>query len=278
MMLSMTGYGKGSANDGKIFVDVEVKSVNSRYLDISLRLSSPLLDRETELREWIRNKIKRGKLSIVIGIKRNGIEEGISDIDEEKLKSYLSFIKKIKKVSKIDEKVKLEHLLYNKEIFLSKSEVFSETEFNLIKEALDNALSNLIKMEKNEGKELTKDLKKRIKIIEEKLDNIEKDRDAGIQEYFQKHFVNISIDIEGDVEMVNFKGINTKQKDFAFKENRVRATPVIAFFDLNGKRIHRHIGKTNGVQEFLWMGEYIVEGAYKEMPFIRYKRKKRQKK
>jgi len=186
MMLSMTGYGKGSANDGKIFVDVEVKSVNSRYLDISLRLSSPLLDRETELREWIRNKIKRGKLSIVIGIKRNGIEEGISDIDEEKLKSYLSFIKKIKKVSKIDEKVKLEHLLYNKEIFLSKSEVFSETEFNLIKEALDNALSNLIKMEKNEGKELTKDLKKRIKIIEEKLDNIEKDRDAGIQEYFQK--------------------------------------------------------------------------------------------
>ncbi len=99
-----------------------------------------------------------------------------------------------------------------------------------------------------------------------------------VQEYFQKHFVNISIDIEGDVEMVNFKGINTKQKDFAFKENRVRATPVIAFFDLNGKRIHRHIGKTNGVQEFLWMGEYIVEGAYKEMPFIRYKRKKRQKK
>lgn len=99
-----------------------------------------------------------------------------------------------------------------------------------------------------------------------------------VQEYFQKHFVNISIDIEGDVEMVNFKGINTKQKDFAFIENRVRATPVIAFFDLNGKRIHRHIGKTNGVQEFLWMGEYIVEGAYKEMPFIRYKRKKRQKK
>lgn len=98
-----------------------------------------------------------------------------------------------------------------------------------------------------------------------------------VQEYFQKHFINISVDIEGDIEMVNFKGKTIKQKDFAFKEHRVRATPVIAFFDLNGKRVHRHIGKTNGVQEFLWMGEYVVEGAHKEMPFIKYKRKKRQK-
>jgi len=100
---------------------------------------------------------------------------------------------------------------------------------------------------------------------------------SEIQEYYRKHFLNIVIDIEGDVEMTNFKGETVKQKDFAFKEHRVRATPVIAFFDLNGKRIHRHIGKTNGVQEFMWMGEYIVSGAYKDMPFIRYKRKMRDK-
>jgi len=101
---------------------------------------------------------------------------------------------------------------------------------------------------------------------------------SEIQDYYRKHFLNIVVDIEGDVEMTNFKGETVKQKDFAFKEHRVRATPVIAFFDLNGKRIYRHIGKTNGVQEFLWMGEYIVSGAYKETPFIRYKRKMRNKK
>jgi thioredoxin-related protein len=96
-----------------------------------------------------------------------------------------------------------------------------------------------------------------------------------VQDYYRKHFINISVDVEGDVEMVNFKGQSVKQKDFAFKENRVRATPVIAFFDLNGKRVHRHIGKTNGVKEFLMMGKYVVDGKYKEMPFIRYKRKVR---
>lgn len=97
-----------------------------------------------------------------------------------------------------------------------------------------------------------------------------------VQDFYRKHFLIFAVDIEGDVEITNLKGEHVKQKDFAFKEHRVRATPVFAFFDLNGKRIHRHIGKTNGIEEFMWMGQYIVDGSYKEMPFIRYKRKKRQ--
>lgn len=96
-----------------------------------------------------------------------------------------------------------------------------------------------------------------------------------VQEYYRKHFLIFAVDIEGDIEMVNMKGKTMKQKDFAFREHRVRATPVIAFFDLDGKRIHRHIGKTNGIDEFMWMGEYIVDGSYKKMPFIRYKKMKR---
>lgn len=97
----------------------------------------------------------------------------------------------------------------------------------------------------------------------------------AVQKYYRKHFLNFSIDIEGDIEMVNLKGQSVIQKDFAFKENRVRATPVIAFFDLDGKRIHRHTGKTSGVDEFMWLGEYIVNDKYKEMSFSKYKRQKR---
>lgn len=96
-----------------------------------------------------------------------------------------------------------------------------------------------------------------------------------VQEYYRQHFLSFPVDIEGDIEMVNFKGTKMKQKDFAFKEYRVRATPVIAFFDLDGKLIHRHTGKTSGVEEFLWMGEYVAKGIYKQMPFVKYKRQKR---
>ncbi len=96
-----------------------------------------------------------------------------------------------------------------------------------------------------------------------------------VQEFYRQHFLNLSVDIEGDVEMVNFKGQTTRLKDFAFKENRVRATPVIAFFDFKGKRIYRHTGKTSGVDEFMWLGEFIANGVYKKSSFSRYKRKKR---
>jgi thioredoxin-related protein len=93
--------------------------------------------------------------------------------------------------------------------------------------------------------------------------------------FYRDNFLNFSVDIEGDVEIINMQGKVTKQKDFAFRENRVRATPVIAFFDLEGKRIFRHTGKTSGVEEFLLMGQYVANGSYKETSFTRYKRKKR---
>ena len=97
-----------------------------------------------------------------------------------------------------------------------------------------------------------------------------------VQEYFRKNFLLFPVDIEGDLEIKDFQGKSIKQKDFAFREHRVRATPVIAFFDLDGKKIFHHVGKTTGVDEFMLMGEYIASGAYKDMPFIRYKQTKQQ--
>jgi thioredoxin-related protein len=98
-----------------------------------------------------------------------------------------------------------------------------------------------------------------------------------VQDYYRKHFLNFSVDIEGDVEITDMHGKQMKQKDFAFREFRVRATPVIAFFDLNGKLIHRYTGKTSGVDEFMLLGKYIVDDVYKNMSFTRYKRSQRKK-
>jgi thioredoxin-related protein len=98
-----------------------------------------------------------------------------------------------------------------------------------------------------------------------------------VQAFYRKNFLIFTVDIEGDIEITNMQGKTMKQKDFAFRENRVRATPVFAFFDLEGKRIFRHTGKTSGVEEFIWMGEYVADGIYKETSFTRYKRNKKKK-
>ena len=99
-----------------------------------------------------------------------------------------------------------------------------------------------------------------------------------VQAFYRQYFLNFVIDIEGDVEMVNLKGKTVKQKDFA-KKNRIRATPVIAYYNLDGKMIYRHTGKTSGVDEFMWLGEYIAKGLYKKkIRFSKYKRQKRAEK
>lgn len=97
----------------------------------------------------------------------------------------------------------------------------------------------------------------------------------AVQEYYRKNFLNFPIDIEGDVEIKTPEGKDMKQKEYAFQK-RVRATPVFVIYDLNGKQIHRHTGKTAGVEEFMWIGEYIVGGHYQNMKYQLFKRAKRQ--
>lgn len=96
-----------------------------------------------------------------------------------------------------------------------------------------------------------------------------------VQDFYREHFLIFTVDIEGDVEITDFKGNLVKEKDFAFKQYKVRATPVFGFFDLEGNLITRFTGATNDAREFLWLGEFVVEGHYATTNFSRYKRQKR---
>ncbi len=99
---------------------------------------------------------------------------------------------------------------------------------------------------------------------------------AQVQDYYRQHFRIIPVDIEGDIEIIDFQGRSIAEKDFAFQINRVRATPVFLFYDLEGEQVARYTGATSGVDEFLWLGEYVVQAVYREMPFAKYKRLRRQ--
>jgi len=186
MIMSMTGFGKGSAGNSRLSAEVEVKSVNSRYLDISLKLSSALSNKEYEIRELIKSKVKRGKLAVIVQIKSSGLVEGETAIDKERLINFISLLKEIKKTSKLTDKIKLEHLISNRDLFLSENTSFTEKEFGFVKKALSDSLDQLIIMKKNEGKELAKDLRKRIEIISNKIDAVQKESIASVSEYFEK--------------------------------------------------------------------------------------------
>ncbi|PCJ88371.1 MAG: thioredoxin [Thiotrichaceae bacterium] len=100
---------------------------------------------------------------------------------------------------------------------------------------------------------------------------------VAVQDYYQANFRVLTIDIRGDAMIVDFDGNEISEKDFAFKQHRVRATPVVMFFDASGKKMMRFTGIVRDVKEFLWMGEYVVNDEFKKMNFTKYKRERKKR-
>lgn len=94
---------------------------------------------------------------------------------------------------------------------------------------------------------------------------------SEVQDFFQKNFLIFPVDIEGDIEIHDMAGAAMKEKDFAFKVNRVRATPVFIFYDLKGQAVTRFTGPTSSIDDFMLLGHYVVDEKYRDMSFTRYK-------
>lgn len=84
--------------------------------------------------------------------------------------------------------------------------------------------------------------------------------DRHVQDWYRERFVNIAVDIHGDVEITDFDGITLPSKIFA-DHRRIYLTPVVSFLDLGGAEIHRHLGMVKSPKDFLLLGEYI-EGKH----------------
>ena len=84
--------------------------------------------------------------------------------------------------------------------------------------------------------------------------------DSHVQDWYRERFVNIAVDIHGDVELKDFDGITLPSKVFA-DHGRIYLTPVTSFLDLEGREIYRHLGMVKTPEEFMLLGEYI-EGKH----------------
>ena len=88
MIISMTGFGRGEATENGITATVEIKSLNSRYLDLSIRLPQRLQDKELILKELVQKTISRGKLNINVHVTESDSGEPHIKVDEVKVKAY----------------------------------------------------------------------------------------------------------------------------------------------------------------------------------------------
>ncbi|MEN8192367.1 MAG: YicC/YloC family endoribonuclease [Bacteroidota bacterium] len=186
MIQSMTGYGKASGNSNLYTFEVEIRSVNSRFLDISVRLPRTLSSKEIEFRNLIKQRVKRGKVTLNINLSKDDSNPEAAAFDQENLLKVIETLNQVKNKAKIQEDLQLSHLLAFPDIFINDNLEFSEIEYESIKIALNEAINELGKMRKSEGESLSHDLRDRVQKINELNEEIKTLSRDSIEVYFSK--------------------------------------------------------------------------------------------
>ncbi len=174
MVTSMTGYGRGEATARGITATVELRSVNSRFLEVSSRLPRTLNLRENEIKEILRRQVVRGKISVVVTVERNNGEAVPLRINPATARTYYRLLTDLKKALKLRETIKLEHLLQFSDIMEQEEGVAAdEAEWEVARAAMDAGLVGFQQMRRQEGGELAADFRARIAVLQQRLDEVE---------------------------------------------------------------------------------------------------------
>ena len=167
MLESMTGYGRGEHTTEHYRATAEIRSVNFRYCEISLKMPSQLHTFEQPLKEQVQKNVKRGKISLTVDLDHHTSEEEPVHIREEALMTRIKTLEKIREAAGISEPVRLEHLLVFEDLF-----ELTEDDPDLLREqqeavesAVMKAVGELLEMRRREGRMLQKDLEEHMELL-----------------------------------------------------------------------------------------------------------------
>ncbi|MBK8553517.1 MAG: YicC family protein [Ignavibacteria bacterium] len=182
MIVSMTGFGRAEGTYGKKMYSIEIRTVNNRFCEISFKYPRYLATKDFELKEIVRKKISRGKISINLNVEADDNEIVNLNVDEKLIKEYIVLLKKVNGLIGSKEEIKIEHLLNFTDLFSAdKAGEISEEEYSFVCKLLNKALDDLIKMKIKEGDSLKKDVLDRIKFIDKESAAISKLSKARVE-------------------------------------------------------------------------------------------------
>ena len=174
MILSMTGYGKSVRTYGEKKINVEIKSLNSKNLDLSTRIAPLYREKEMEIRQLVAQQLERGKIDFVIWIEKDAPIDA-SAINGALVENYYQQIKQIAQQSHIPEPTDWFGTLLSLPDVTAKTEneQLEREEWAAAEQAIREALDNLIAFRQQEGRALQQKFHEKIDNIEQLLLSIE---------------------------------------------------------------------------------------------------------
>ena len=204
MIKSMTGYGKAECQIEKSKYCVEIRSVNGKGADVSLKTSLIPREKEVEIRKLIAQKLTRGNIDLFINKESISID-GDKQINKDVLKGYLAQIQELRsecsEFDKIDDTSLMSTLLRMPDVIESKKDELSEDEWNTLLKAINDAIDNINSFRCKEGESLYADLTEKVSNIEKYLHEVaqyEEERISQIRDRINNKLSEIKADSDGN--------------------------------------------------------------------------------
>ena len=173
MLKSMTGYGIAVFDSGNTKYTVEIKSLNSKFLELGLRIPKSFSEKEFQLRNECNKQIERGKVNLSINVEKADSTVKAAGIDKDLLKHYFEQLKSVS--AELNEPVAnlFQLALGLPEVIKYEEETVSEDEWKIVEKTFQQALADFQRFRSDEGNVLEQDIKYRIGIIQQNLELVE---------------------------------------------------------------------------------------------------------
>ena len=190
MVRSMTGYGRGEALTDGLRLAAEVRSVNHRFCEVSARLPRAFAAFEAEARKIVQDQVSRGKLSVVVTWGQEGDDSepgGTLTLDERAAERYVELLRSVKSKYSLPGDVDLGTIASLPNVFTwQEPGRSSEFYLGLLREALEKATKDLVRMKETEGEALKKDLSARVELVRSRVARIRQRAPERVRETHEK--------------------------------------------------------------------------------------------
>jgi uncharacterized protein (TIGR00255 family) len=196
MIQSMTGYGKAVIECDDKKITIEIRSLNSKTLDLNTRLPFLYKEKELEIRKILSEKLQRGKVDFSIQTEVNSVSKA-QQINPDIIKAYINEFKEI--VPDASEADLLAIVMRLPDVMAFSSKELDEEEWNKVVKLMDEAIQNLNEFRISEGKVLEQEFLQRIAIIQDLLKQVEpfeKERIQTLKDRFVKNLDELAAEYD----------------------------------------------------------------------------------
>lgn len=186
MIKSMTGYGRADKKVELRDYQIEIKSVNHKYLDITIKMPKNISHKEEEIKKLVKSKLHRGKIDILVTFTDNSVENKKITLNTDLAKIYINQLRELAQEEKIWSDIQVTDIAKFPDVLIVENNQDDEMLEQELQEVTMQALNQLIEMRRNEGNKIAEDLQKRIEDIKEKVENISNLSTGLIENYIVK--------------------------------------------------------------------------------------------